>query len=507
MRPRGRSPDGPPSAHGAGPRALAVDASRKRAPMSLSPETPTTIADAAAALRAGHLTSVALTTAMLARIDAHDAALGAFVTVTGETALAAAEAADRDLAAGIDRGPLQGIPLAVKDIISTAEAPTTANSRVLAAGWGGGVDAPVVTRLRHAGGVVVGKATTMEFACGFPDDTKGFPVPHNPWNVEHTPMGSSSGTGVAIVAGMVLGGLGTDTGGSVRGPAAANGHTGLKVTFGLVPKSGVVPLGYSLDSVGPMARSAWDCAALLQAMAGFEPSDPCSAAVAVPDYVAQLTGSVEGMTIGVPIPYFYDADGLDPVVRDGAMAVVDTLRSLGAEVRTVVIPHAKEAKEANALTMAAEAFSYHRNDLVHRWDDYGRFTRPTIARGALYSAGDVAQAQRFRTWFRREVARVLAEVDVLVTPTFAEPAQKASAMTAERMLTLPSYTGQWNFTGLPAVALPCGFAPNGLPLSAQVIGRPFADGTVLRVADAYQRVTDWHLRSPELGAVATAPAR
>jgi len=470
----------------------------------MTEELPTTIQEAAAALRSGALTAVELTTAMLSRIEADNERLGAFVTVTGETALAAAEAADTDLAAGIDRGPLQGIPLAIKDIIATKDAPTTANSRVLDAAWGAEVDAPVTARLREAGAVLVGKATTMEFACGFPDPDTGFLVPRNPWNVEHTPMGSSSGTGVAIVAGMVLGGLGTDTGGSVRGPASANGHTGLKVTFGRVPKNGVVPLGYSLDSVGPMARSAYDCAALLQVMAGWDAGDPCAAKVDVPDYLQMLTGSVEGLKVGLPMPYFFDDPGLDPEVRDGVLAAVDALKALGADVHEVAIPYAKEAKEANSITMNAEAFAYHREDLVNRWLDYGCFTRTTIARAAFFTAADVAQAQRFRSFFRREVAKVMAEVDVLVTPTSATPAPRADEMNAERMLTMPSYTGQWNFTGLPAVALPCGFASSGLPLSAQVIGPPFADGTVLQVADAYQRVTGWHLEAPASSALTPA---
>jgi aspartyl-tRNA(Asn)/glutamyl-tRNA(Gln) amidotransferase subunit A len=470
----------------------------------MSGDLPLTIKEAATALREGSLTAVELTTSMLDRIEAHNEALGAFVAITGDTALAAAAAADADLAAGVDKGPLQGIPLAIKDIIATKDAPTTANSRVLDPAWGSCIDAPVTARLRGAGAVLVGKATTMEFACGFPDPDKGFLVPHNPWNVEHTPMGSSSGTGVAVVAGMVLGGLGTDTGGSVRGPASANGHTGLKVTFGRVPKNGVVPLGYSLDSVGPMARSAYDCAALLQVMAGYDAGDPCAAQADVPDYLALLTGSVEGLKIGVPTPYFYDAPGLDPEVRDGALVAVEILRGLGAVVTEVVVPYAKEAKEANSITMNAEAFAYHRNNLMNRWDDYGCFTRTTIARAALLTSADFTQAQRFRSYFRHEVSKVLAGVDVLMTPTAAVPAPRADEMNAERMLTMPSYTGQWNFTGLPAVALPCGFASTGLPLSVQVIGSPFAEGTVLAVADTYQRVTDWHLKAPQLSSLAPA---
>jgi len=341
--------------------------------------TPPTIASAAADLRAGAITSAALTATMFERIDAAEL-LGAFVCLTRESAMRAAEAADADFAAGVDRGPLQGIPLAVKDIISTADAPTTANSRVLAPDWGGGIDAPVVTRLRAAGAVIVGKSTTSEFACGLPDPDKGFPVPRNPWNPEHSAGGSSSGTGVAVAAGLVLGGLGTDTGGSVRFPAALNGHTGLKVTYGRVPKNGVVPLGFTLDSIGPMARSAEDCALLLDVMAGADAGDASSARIDVPVYSTSIDRGLEGVRVGVPKPYFFDADGLDLEVRDAVLAAIDLLGAGGAVVSSTIVENAKLAKEANAITMVAEAFAYHRRDLATRWTDYGRHTRMTLGR-------------------------------------------------------------------------------------------------------------------------------
>jgi aspartyl-tRNA(Asn)/glutamyl-tRNA(Gln) amidotransferase subunit A len=465
---------------------------------------PLTIREAAAALRAGTVTSLELTSTYLKRIDATQSTLGAFVTINEEAALAVATAADADLAAGVDHGPLTGIPLAVKDIIATKDAPTTANSRVLDPDWGKGIDAPVVARLREGGAVILGKSTTSEFACGMPDPDKGFPIPRNPWNTDHTPAGSSSGTGIAVAASLALGGLGTDTGGSVRGPAAANGHTGLKVTFGRVPKNGVVPLGYSLDSVGPMARSAYDCALLLEVMAGYDPGDPYAAKVDVPDYTAQLTGPVEGLRIGLPMPYFFDAPELDDETRTAVLAAVDVLANEGATVEHMVIPDAKQAKEANNLTMTAEAFAYHRNDLVNRWSDYGRYTRPMLARGALTTAADYAQAQRFRSWFRREVAALFASFDVLITPGGLGPAERSDEMDMDRRMLGPSFTGQWNFTGLPAVVIPCGQHTTGLPLPLQIVGRPFAEGTVLRVADAIQRQTDWHLRVPPVTALVAA---
>lgn len=467
---------------------------------------PLTIAEASAALAAGTVTSVELTSESLRRIDSTQDSLGAFVTVLDESALEAAAIADQRRASGDGVGPLTGIPLAIKDIIATREARTTANSRVLPkGGFGGGVDAPVAARLRAAGAVFVGKATTSEYACGAPDPDTGYLVPHNPWNVAHTPAGSSSGTGIAVAAGLVLGGLGTDTGGSVRGPAAANGHTGLKVTFGRVPKNGVVPLGYSLDTVGPMARSAADCAALLEVMAGYDPGDPCVANVAVPRYSEQLTGSVEGLRVGVPMPYFFDSPELNDETRTAVLGAIESLRTGGAAVVETVVPFAKEAKDASTITSRSEAYAYHHDDLIRRWSAYGRYTRTTIARGALTTAGDYAQAQRLRSRFCRELARLFQDFDVLVTPGSLGPAQRVDEMDPDRTSAGPSFTGHWNFAGLPAVVLPCGVASDtDLPLALQIIGRPFAEGTVLRVADAYQRQTEWHLRVPPVEALIPA---
>ncbi|MCI2415904.1 amidase [Saccharopolyspora sp. K220] len=464
----------------------------------MSQDLPLTIEDAAAALRAGEVTATQLTSGFLDRIAALNNTLGAFVAVTPETALEAAAVADEDFAAGVDRGPLQGIPLAVKDIIATHDAPTTANSRVLDPEWGKGTDAPVVARLRAAGSVVLGKSTTSEFAIGLPDPDKGFLVPRNPWQLEHSASGSSSGTGIAVAAGLALGGLGTDTGGSVRSPAAFNGHTGLKVTFGRVPKNGVAPLGYTLDSVGPMARSAHDCAVLLEVMAGYDSGDPCAARVDVPKYAEMLTGDVRGLRIGMPIPYFYDSDEVSEEVRTSVFAAVEVLKGAGAEVDEIVVPHAKQAKDANHITLIAEAYAYHRDNLVNRWTDYGRYTRRTLVRGAFLNAGDYPQAQRFRSFFRRAVAELLREYDVLITPSSPSPAPRIDEMSPEKQLFSANFTGPWNLIGLPAAALPCGFSGAGLPLSMQIIGKPFAEGEVLKVADAYQRLTDWHRKVPEV---------
>jgi len=288
-------------------------------------------------------------------------------------------------------------------------------------------------------------------------------------------------------------------------PAAANGHTGLKVTFGRVPKNRVAPLGYSLDSVGPMARSAADCATLLQVMAGHHPGDPYALAVDVPPYGEALTGDVEGLRIGIPMPYFFDTPELEDETRAAVLGAVDVLRGAGAVVSDTVIPYAKEAKDANTLTLGAEAFAYHRDDLVNRWTDYGRFTRVGLVRGALTTSADYAQAQRFRSFFCHRMAELFVGFDVLVTPATLGPAERADQMDMEKRLAGPGFTGQWNLAGLPAVVLPCGAAAaSDLPLAMQIVGRPFDEATVLRVADAYQRLTQWHLRVPPVHALALA---
>jgi aspartyl-tRNA(Asn)/glutamyl-tRNA(Gln) amidotransferase subunit A len=469
------------------------------------PDIPLTIKDAAAAMRTGAISSTELTGTLLERIEQLNPELGAFIAITAGTAMSAAAKADAAFAAGIDAGPLQGIPIGVKDIIATREAPTTANSHILDRNWGAHWDAPVVERLRNAGAVVMGKTVTSEFALGAPDPDNGFPMPKNPWNPEHAASGSSAGSGIAVASGMVLAALGTDTGGSVRGPASFNGHTGLKVTYGRVPKFGVVPLAYSLDSIGPMARTAWDCAALLAVMAGHDPRDPDAAEKPVPDYTAALSGSVEGLRIGIPRSYFFDVDGLDEEVKDAVLAGVDALRAAGAVVKDVTIPHAEQAKFANNLIMTAEASAYHHDDLRDRWQLYGRYTRTLLARGVLFSGPDYVQAQRFRSYFKKAVAAVMRDVDVLITPTSPKPAEKIADFDHEkRLLGQISFMGMWNLTGLPALAVPCGFSSTGLPLSMQIVGKPFDETTVLKVGDAYQQRVDWQLRVPPMAQAVVA---
>lgn len=456
----------------------------------------TTIREAAEALRSGETTSEQLVDDMFAASDRLDETLGTYLQRFDEQALTAARTADAELAAGNDRGPLHGIPIGIKDIIATDEGPTTAQSLTLPPEWGDQGDGPLISRLRDSGAVLMGKTTTMEYAIGRPDFAKPFPIPRNPWNTDRWTGGSSSGTANGVASGQFLGGLGTDTGGSVRLPAAYCGISGHKPTFGLVPKSGCVPLGLSYDHIGPMTRTAWDCAAMLNVMAGADPSDRTTVVRDPVDYLAGIDRGLDGIRIGV-ITNQSIADSASEqmlAVFDEAVAALGTG---GADVVEFHVPHYDALAEGAFIALQAEAFAWHRQLLRDRWDDYGRPTRLTIAQGALISAGDLVQIERVRQVARRQVLEAMdaAGVDVLVSPTtgyaatpFTGADKKATSMAA-------IHTPAWNSTGFPALSAPMGFDQDGLPCGLQIIGRPFADDLVLGVGHAYQQTTDWHTKA------------
>ena len=464
---------------------------------------PLTVQDAAAALRARQLTSVELTTACLARADALDPDLGCYLARFDAAALRAAAAADAGFASGVDRGPLQGIPVGIKDILAVADGPTTGNSLVLDPEWGAGREGPVVTRLRDAGAVITGKVTTMEFAIGMPDFDKPFPIPRNPWNLDAWPGGSSSGTGNGVASGLFLAGIGTDTGGSIRIPAAFCGVSGLMPTFGRVPKSGCVPLGFTLDHIGPLARAAWDCAAMLQVLAGHHASDPNSADRPVPDYFAGIDDGVAGLRVGVMREQHFTTS--DAGTEATFEAAITQLRDLGANVVDVSIPYYAEVNAAAMLTMAAEAMAYHHADLRERWDEYFARTRELVAWGVLTSAADYVQAQRVRRVGQQALAGVFAGVDVIATPTASIGAPTYERINAEGGMGMfgSINTPYWDAVGNPVLVVPMGFTDAGLPLSLQLAAPPFDEATLLRAGHAYQSATDWHRRVPDLvGAVA-----
>ncbi len=455
-----------------------------------------TIAQAGPLLRAGKLSPVELTRAFLERIDALNGRLRAFVTLMPEQALAQARSAEAEILRGHYRGPLHGVPIGLKDLYDTAGIRTTAMSRVTPDRVPE-VDATCVVKLREAGTVLLGKLAMHEFALGGPDPTSLIPPARNPWDLARMPGGSSSGSGVAVAAGLCMGSLGSDTGGSIRGPASLCSMVGLKPTYGRVSAYGVVPLSWSQDHCGPMTWTVEDTALMLQAIAGPDPKDPTTAPAPVPDYSQSLQGDIRGMTVGVPRRYFYDAG---PDVEPQTLAAVEqalgVMASLGARVRDVEIPHIEYARAANQVIMMGEAFAFHEHNLQTRRRDYGEMVRARFLLGGMLSTADYLQAQRVRRLIKREMAQALQEADVLVTPTSPKPAALLEGYDATVTLTGRSFTSPFNVAGLPAISIPGGFTSQGLPIGLQIAGKPFDEPTVLRVAYAYQQAARWFERRP-----------
>ncbi|MGW0519663.1 amidase [Crossiella sp. NPDC003009] len=438
---------------------------------------PDPLLDAAAALRAGEVTSEALTESAIAAADRDDARLGVYLTRLDDQARAAARRADRELAEGLDRGPLHGIPIGIKDNLALAGTPTTAQSLVLDPGWGGGRDAPVVARLRTAGAVLTGTTTMMEFGCGLPEVSKPFPVPRNPHDPRRWAGGSSSGSASGVVAGMFLAGIGSDTAGSIRMPAAFCGITGLLPTYGLVPTAGSVPLSPSLDRIGPLAHGARDCAAVLAALTSFTMPEPAD--------------DLTGLRIGVVREHHFPAHG-DPAVASAFDTALDVLTGLGAEVTEVRLPYWRETITATLVTADCEGLAYHRANLAERWADYTVAARGLLATGALVSGADYVQAQRVRRVARAAVAELFAEVDVIACPTASTGAPPFDALATpaghqdnERLFGL-LHTPYWNAVGNPVLALPMGHTADGLPLSLQLAGPDHGEHVLIRVGAAFQ---------------------
>ncbi|WAX58354.1 amidase [Jatrophihabitans cynanchi] len=467
--------------------------------MSRDPQLPPrTIVDAVEALRSGATTSVDLVRTAIEASESNNARLAALVELYRESALEAAIEADRVLdRAGRAAPILTGIPLGIKDIITTREGPTTAESDASGATSLAG-DATAVRRLRSAGGIIMGKTATMEFAFGMPDEPRGRVLARNPWNVEKWAGGSSSGSASGIQAGMFLGALGTDTAGSIRLPAAFCGISGLKPTFGRVPTSGCLPLAYSLDHIGPMARSAADCALLLRTLAGPDGHDPQGTDQPVEDYLAGLSGDLTGIRVGV-----IEAGAANDAEPQHAVAFRESLRqfqSLGARLVDVQLPSFVEASTATMTTLIAEAAAEHAEGLTSQYLAYGRSLRSRLLTSAFLSATDYIQAQRVRRVAQLQLARVYDDVDLIVLPTSIFAAFDCAQLSARDEVDLKSSTGiptaYWNAVGNPVLSIPIGFARNGLPLGLQIAGRPFDERLVLRAGDAFQRITRWHLETP-----------
>jgi len=450
-----------------------------------------TIRELGARYRKRELSPVEVARALLARIEKLDPALHAFVTLTPDRALADARAAEDALRRGDER-PLLGIPVGHKDIYLTKGIRTTGGS-ALFADWVPDSDSTVGRRWQDAGTVLLGKLITHEFAFGLQFPGHRFQPARNPWNLEHIPGGSSSGSGAALAAGLLHGATGSDTGGSIRGPAAFCGITGLKPTYGRVSRAGVMTLSWTLDHTGPMARTVEDCASLLQAIAGHDAADPASSTRPVDDYVGALDGSVRGLRIGVPRNYFFeDADTDNVRAFEDALG---TLRKLGADVRDLQIP-AFNLSRSFMLIMLSEAFAYHEQDLRLHPELYGEMLRERLLTGALVTGPEYVQAQRVRMQICADVAEVMKTVDVLATPTTPKTAPTFKTMYDPELAFPRTNMPPFNLTGQPTLALPCGLSASGLPLSLQLSGRAFEEATVLRLGHAYQRATDWHTRRP-----------
>ena len=457
-----------------------------------------TIGQASGLIRRRELSPVELTRAFLDRIDAVDGRLHAYITVLADEALEEARAAEAEILKGEYRGALHGIPLAHKDLYDTAGVRTTSGSRVdedrVPAD-----DSTVIARYRKAGSVLLGKLSMHEYALGGPDFTTPFEPARNPWNLDHIPGGSSSGSGAAVAAGLCMGALGSCTGGSIRGPAFLCGTVGLKATYGRVSRSGVVTLSWSQDHCGPLTWTVEDAAHMLQAVAGHDPKDPTSSRAPVPDYSLSLREDVRGLVVGVPRHFFFSPH---PAVSGEVQSIVEKvlveLEGLGASLEEVDIPSLEYERGVNSVIMLCEAFAFHEKNLQTRAHDFGEMVRARFRLGGLLNASDYVQAQRVRRVIKRETAEVMKGVDVLVTPTMTQPAARMDVYDPSSTIQGPSFTAPFNITGLPAMSVPAGFTADGLPVGMQVVGKPFDEPTVLRVGHTYERHARWYERRPSI---------
>ena len=479
-----------------------------------------TIDALAARFRAGEATPSDAARDYLARIEALDPGIRAFMTVTGDVALAQAAEADARFKAGAPRGPLDGVPIALKDLFCTRGIGTAVGSKILER-FVPPYDATVYERLRAAGAVLLGKLNMDEFAMGSSTENSAYFTTRNPWDLARVPGGSSGGSSAAVAAGLAAASLGTDTGGSIRQPAAFCGVVGLKPTYGRVSRYGMVAFASSLDQAGPFTKTVADTARVLQVIAGVDPMDSTAAAVPVPDYLAALGGGVKGLRIGIPREYFID--GMDPEVERAVRAAVEVLRGLGARTEEVSLPHTEYGLAAYYLIGPAEASSNLARydgvkyglrasggrDLVEmssktRAAGFGREVQRRIMLGtyalsAGYYDAYYGQAQRVRTLVARDFKAAFERVDAVVAPTTPGVAFKVGEKEDPLQMYLNDvFTVPVSLAGLPGISVPAGFTLQGLPIGVQVIGRAYDEPTVLRVAHAYEGATDWHTRKPTL---------
>lgn len=486
---------------------------------SASTLTELSLVDSRRLLDNGEISAPELTEAYLTRIEREDGQIGSYLHVMQDVALAQAEAAQRRIAQG-DATPMTGIPVALKDVLCTHDAPTTAASRILE-GFRPPYDATVVRRLREQGAVFLGKANTDEFAMGSSNENSAYKPVHNPWNLARVPGGSSGGPAAAVAGGLAAVSLGSDTGGSIRQPAGFCGVVGLKPTYGRVSRLGLMAFASSLDQIGPFSRTVADAALTLQAIAGHDPGDSTSSPEAVPDFVSALTGDIRGMKIGLAREY--TVDGMEAGVSAAVDAAVARLRDLGAEIVPVDLPHTKYALPTYYITAPAEASAnLARYDGVKyglavesptlretyertRGEGFGpevkrRIMLGTYALSSGYYDAYYVKAQKVRTLIKQDFERAWGTVDAIVAPTSPTVAFPLGARMDDpyQMYLADVFTIPANMAGIPGIAVPCGFS-DGLPVSLQVLGPAFAEATILRIADAYERAENWvNVRPPAL---------
>jgi aspartyl-tRNA(Asn)/glutamyl-tRNA(Gln) amidotransferase subunit A len=462
-----------------------------------------TLVDAVTLIEQRAVSPVDLVEACLGQIESTNALLHAYIDVYAQAARTVAKAQEAMLEAGVRLGPLHGVPVALKDNLALKGLPTTAGSKILA-GWLPDADATVAARLKGAGAIVLGKTNMHEFAWGGTTANPHYGFCRNPWDPERFPAGSSGGSGAAVAARTCFGALGTDTGGSIRLPAAVNGITGIRPTIGRVSNYGVIPLAWSMDTVGPMTRTVADCALLLNVVAGQDPNDEASAAVPTADYTSDLGLGVRNLRIGVIPDYFFRH--LQPAVLTSVQEALRTLEGLGAIVVEVEVEHIHGNISAQLTVESCEPSTYHQHWLRERPEDYGEDVRLLLELGELHLATHYLQAQRYRSLLRRQFLDAFKHVDVFVCPTLPFTATPIGETTVviedgveEDMLSaIMQYTGVPSLTGLPSLAVPCGFDGDGLPVGMQFIGRPFDEAMLFRVGAAFQGATDFHRRSPSL---------
>ncbi|HEX2276750.1 MAG TPA: amidase [Candidatus Tectomicrobia bacterium] len=450
------------------------------------------------------ISPVELVRAYLDRIHAYDQQLHAYITVCGEAALAAARQAEAEISRGRYRGALHGIPLAVKDQFLTRGVRTTGGTKIFS-DLIPDLDATVIRRLREAGAITLGKLNLSEFALG---GTRVHPygTPHNPWSLEHSPLGSSSGSAIAVAASLCAAAIGEDTGGSVRLPAAACGGGGLRPTFGLVSRHGIMPASWSLDTAGPMTKTVADCALVLQAIAGYDPHDRTSSRHPIPDYSRHLSAGIQGTRLGV-IRELCDSRINDSEVQTAVEQAIARYRELGAVVQEVSIPLIRQAAPIFIAICDTDGANVHEQLIRSRARDYDAATRTRLFAASLLPANLYHRAQRARGLLRRQMMAALEGVDVLLSPSTATPPPtisadilpyRSKADVSTRLFGARSYSTPYSLAALPAISIPCGFSAANLPIGLQLGGKPFDEPTVLRVAAAYEASTDWHTKKPPL---------